>query len=80
LLKRERWAREFSVYLGVSVIGFSIIDLLVIVAIFGGTAIAVKPFAIILIVSSLFGVLVRSIYYGLMIYFLTRPDVKAAMD
>jgi hypothetical protein len=80
LLKRERWARELSVYLGVFVISFSIINALVIVAIFGRTAIAVQPFAIILVVSALFGVLLRSIYYGLMIYFLTRPAVKEAMD
>jgi hypothetical protein len=77
LLKRQPWARSFSVYLGIFVISFGLLNLLVTAVMLGGGG---DLLSITMIIGTLFGVLFGSIYYGLMIYFLTRPEVKAAMD
>jgi hypothetical protein len=77
LLQRQPWARSFSIYLGIFVISFGVLNLLATAVMLGGVA---DPFSIAMIIGTLVGVLFGSIYYGLMIYFLTRPEVKAAMD
>jgi hypothetical protein len=77
LLKRQDWARSSSVYFAMFVIGFGILNLLATVVMMGGAS---EPIMIGIIVGSVIGFLFGALYYGLMIYFLTRPAVIEAMD
>ncbi len=77
LLKRQPWARSFSVYFAMFVIGFGLLNLLVTAVLMGGTG---EPMMIGIMIGSAIGFLFGSIYYGLMIYFLTHPAVIEAMD
>jgi hypothetical protein len=76
-LKRQPWARSFSVYFAMFVIGFGLLNLLATVVMLGGAS---EPMAIGIIAGTAFGIVFGSIYYGLMLYFLTRPEVIEAMD
>ncbi len=78
LLKRQPWARSFSVYYAMFVIGFGFLNLAITLTLLGGKM--SDPMVIGVIIATLFGIFVGSIYYGLMIYFLTRPNVKAALE
>jgi hypothetical protein len=77
LLKRQPWARSFSVYFAMFVIGFGLLNLLATVVMLGGAS---EPMAIGIIAGTAFGIVFGAIYYGLMIYFLTRPEVIEVMD
>lgn len=77
LLKRQPWARKFSIYFAIFVITVGLLHLASTVAHFAG---ANNPMVIGIIAGTLFGAVLGAIYYGLMIYFLSRPEVKAAMD
>jgi hypothetical protein len=59
------------------VIGFGLLNLLVTAVLMGGAG---DPMMIGIIIGSVIGFLLGSIYYGLMIYFLSRPAVIEAMD
>jgi hypothetical protein len=78
LLKRQPWARSLSVYFAMFVIGFGLLNLAIMVTLLGGDL--TNPMSIGLIIVTVFGIFIGSIYYGLMIYFLTRPEVKAALE
>ncbi len=77
LLKRQPWARSFSVYFAMFVIGFGLLNLLATVVMLGGAS---EPIMIGIMLGTAFGVVFGAIYYGLMIYFLTRPEVIEVMD
>jgi hypothetical protein len=78
LLKRQPWARSLSVYYAIFVIGFGLLNLAITLTVLGGKM--TDPMTIGVIVGTVFGICIGSIYYGLMIYFLTRPEVKAALE
>jgi hypothetical protein len=78
LLKRQPWARSLSVYYAIFVIGFGLLNLAITITVLGGNM--TDPMTIGVIVGTLFGITIGAIYYGLMIYFLTRPEVKAALE
>jgi hypothetical protein len=77
LLMRQPWARSASVYYSMFVIGFGILSLVATIAVIGGDM--SNPMAIAAVIGSVVGFLLGAIYYGLMMYFLNKPEVKEAI-
>jgi hypothetical protein len=77
LLMKQPWARSASVYYAMFVIGFGVLSLVATIAVAAGAM--SNPMAIATIVASFVGLLFGAVYYGLMIYFLNKPEVKEAI-
>jgi hypothetical protein len=77
LLMKQPWSRSASVYYAMFVIGFGVLSLVATIAVVGGSM--SNPMAIATIVASFVGLLFGAVYYGLMIYFLNKPEVKESI-
>jgi hypothetical protein len=77
LLMKQPWSRSASVYYAMFVIGFGVLSLVATIAVASGSM--SNPMAIAIIVASFVGLLFGAVYYGLMIYFLNKPEVKEAI-
>jgi hypothetical protein len=77
LLMKQPWSRSASVYYAMFVIGFGVLSLVATIAVVGGSM--SNPIAIATIVASFVGLLFGAVYYGLMIYFLNKPEVRESI-
>lgn len=77
LLMKQPWSRSASVYYAMFVIGFGVLSLVATIAVVGGSM--SNPMGIATIVASVVGLLFGALYYGLMIYFLNKPEVKESI-
>jgi hypothetical protein len=78
LLTRQPWARSAAVNCAMAIIGIGILSLIATVVVLGGGM--SSPIVIAVVVGSVVGLLLSSIYYGLLIYFLNKPEVKEALS